>query len=421
MRNIIFRISLTILTVFIPVIAGAQQLLDPLEVYEPATENHFFPGARAAAMGGAQIAAGNDGYALWYNPALLTKIRNTELSASLSHQRFANTTSMNGYDIPQATVNNTGLGGLSATLPVPTEQGGLTVGLAINRIRSFDRIFRYASSPDWLDNPTPVGWGGGEDESGSLWAWSFGGAVEVSPRSSIGASVEIYDGQDDYSLFFDSTYGNGSYHYNHDINDSYTGISGKLGASYSATNWLDLGIVIGMPASISIDQKADVYESGGPNTEDHYSASYRYTLPFSFGLGAAANFRNLTLTGDVGYLDYTQLKYRRGLGNLSEANLTVQRYYNDPVNFSLGAEYYLTQAGVSLRAGYYKKPIPFQGYPIEKDPQFLTFGAGFLIDKTVNFDLAFLTGSYEKRDPSVGTDEKYDVERFMLSLSYRIK
>jgi long-subunit fatty acid transport protein len=421
MKSITLKISLIICAILLPVVASAQQLLDPLEVYEPVTENSFIPGARAAAMGGAQIAAGNDGYSLWYNPALLTKIRSTELSASLSHQRFANNTSLHGYDIPEARVNNTGLGGLTAAVPVPTDQGGLTVGFGVNRVRSFDRIFRYASSPDWLNNPYQNGWGGGEDESGSLWAYSIGAAVEVSPRSSIGASIDIFDGNDDYSYFFDSTYTGGSYHYNHDINDDYTGISGKVGATYNATNWLDLGLVIGLPASISIDQKSDYYESGGPNTEDHFSASYRYTLPFSFGFGAAANWRDLTVTGDISYLDYTQLKYRHGISNRSEANLTVQRYYDDPLNFSLGAEYYLRQAGVSLRAGYYQKPIPFMGLPIVKDPKFVTLGAGFLIDKTVNFDLAYLNGSYEKRDPSIGTDEEYKVQRFMMTLSYRIK
>ena len=154
-------------------ISSAQQLLDPLEVYEPATESQFLPGGRASGMGGAQIAAGDDGSALWYNPALLTRIRNTELSGTLSHQRVTNNTTGNsGIRIPEsrfvnteASVNNTNLGGLWAIFPVPAEQGGVTLGFSVNRVRSFDRIFRYQVTGDLASSVRA-----GEDESGSLWA-----------------------------------------------------------------------------------------------------------------------------------------------------------------------------------------------------------------------------------------------------------
>ena len=99
--------------------SSAQQLLDPFDVYESATENQFLPGGRAAGMGGAQIAAGDDGSALWYNPALLTRIRNTELSGTLSHQRLTNSTTLARRSSPEAKVNNTSFGGLWAIFPVP--------------------------------------------------------------------------------------------------------------------------------------------------------------------------------------------------------------------------------------------------------------------------------------------------------------
>ena len=65
---------------------------DASTVYEMATENSIFAGVRAAGMGGAQLAAADDGSALWYNPALLTRIRRLELSGSLNYQRFFNRT-----------------------------------------------------------------------------------------------------------------------------------------------------------------------------------------------------------------------------------------------------------------------------------------------------------------------------------------
>jgi long-subunit fatty acid transport protein len=406
-------------------------LLFPLDVYEPATENGFLPGARATGMGGAQIAAGDDGSALWYNPALLTRIRRIEISGSLNHQRQTNQTTIFGNLSPEARVSNTRFGGLWAIFPVPTERGGLTLGLSVNRVRSFDRIFRYASSVNWYNNPAGFsGWGGGEDESGSLWAWSFGGSIEVSPKASIGLSLDIFDGSDDYGLFFDSTdvFAAFSRHYSKTIIDNYTGVSGKIGATYEATNWLNLGGFIGFPASISIDQTSDTFlnDTPGASSESHIASSYRYTLPFWFGLGGQMIIRDFVLAGDVTYLDYSQLEYRSGFADLTSANMTAQKYYrSDAFNYHVGAEYTIRPADVRLRAGYYLQPIPFKGYQVVTDPHFFTFGIGFLIDKSVSLDLAFLTGSWEKIDnfqtnPVLPISAKYTTNRFLMTLSYRM-
>jgi long-subunit fatty acid transport protein len=389
-----------------------------LEVYEPATENSFPVGGRASGMGGAQIAAGDDGSALYYNPALLTRIRNTEISGTLTQQRFNNKTTIYGIRMPEAQLNNTSLGGLWAVFPVPVEQGGLSLGLAVNRMKSFDRIFRYSSSPNWFDIPNLNGYGGGEDETGSIWDWSFGGAIEVSPKSSVGLSLDIFDGHDDYSAFFDSTFSGGMYHYRHDIKDSYTGISGKLGATYAATNWLDLGAVIRFPTSLSIDQTSATSDGGNVSNGEF---SYRYTLPFSFGLGSAVNIRDLQLAADISYLDYTQLSYQKGFEDISEADRLVRHYYRDVLSYHLGAEYLIRSAGISLRAGYYSEPTPFKGYPVVRDPRFFTVGAGIVIENSANLDLAFVSGSWKRDDPSIGSSEEYNAQRFLATLSFRIK
>ena len=234
-------ITLIVFLVTLPYLGAHGQ---SLVVYEAATENSVLPGARAAGMGGAQIAAGMDGSALWYNPALLTRIMRSELSGTLTHQKFTNETVLYGsVAMPEADLSNTRLGSLWGTYKVPTYQGGMVIGFAVNRVKSFDRIFRYASAPNWLDNPySGNGWGGGEDETGSLWAWTFGGAIEISPHATVGLSLDIFDGTDDYTFFFDSTdvYAGYSYSYSQNINDEYTGVSGKLGFNYDLDNNISL-------------------------------------------------------------------------------------------------------------------------------------------------------------------------------------
>ena len=420
----VFKIALA-LVIAVTSTASAQFLYDPLVVYESFTGNGVLPGARAAAMGGAQIATATDGSALWYNPALLTRIRHNEVSGTLTHQIFSNETSLLAGARQDADVSNTRLGSLWGIFPLPTYRGGLTLGISVNRIKNFDRVFRYASNNSWLSNPSGSdGWGGGEDENGSLWAWSLGGAVEISPKASVGLSLDIYDGDDSWTFFFDSTSisDNYRYSYQHTIMDNYRGISGKVGITYAVNNHLNLSGVIGFPTSISIDQTSDEfeYDNQGLDIADYSSSSYRYTLPFRFEAGAAFRHEDLTIGGDIGYTDYTQLEYRSGLFDLAGLNQTVKEYYNDVFRYHVGAEYFIRTAGVRLRTGYYQDPIPFAGYPIETEPHYFTFGAGFIIDRTVNIDLAYLIGSWERDDPSIASSEKYSVQRFMITISYRL-
>lgn len=406
-------------------VAVAQFQDNPLTVYEAFTENGIIPGSRAAGMGGAQIAGAYDGSALWYNPALLTRIRMNEISGTLTHQRMTNETTLIGGNRQEAHLGNTRLGSLWGVFPVPTYRGGMTVGLSINRVRSFDRIFRYSSSDAWLQNPsTTNGWGGGEDETGNMWAVTAGGAIEVSPKTSIGLSIDIYDGSDNYAYFFDSTMvaGNYRYRYEHDINDGYTGITGKLGLSYALDNHFNLSGIIGFPSSITVDQTSDTYESDnqGFSDESHGSVSYRYTLPFWFGAGGAFRYEGFMLSGDITFTDYSQLEYRSGLSDMARLNQLARRYYSEEFTYRIGAEYKFEPSGVRLRAGYYQDPIPFNAFPIETEPHYYTFGAGFVIDKAVLLDLAFLTGSWERDDPTIGSSEKYKVNRFMMTVSYRM-
>ena len=398
---------------------------DPMAVYESYTENGIIPGGRAAGMGGAQIAAGNDGSALWYNPALLSRIRMTEVSGTLTHQKMTNETSMINGTNQQSDLSNTHLGSLWGVFPLDTYRGGMTIGVSLNRVKSFDKVFRYATSDAWLNNPgSNSGFGGGEDETGNLWALTFGGAVEVSPKASVGLSIDIFDGGDNWSYFFDSTsVADGlRYSYQHTIDDSYSGITGKIGLTYAVNNNLNLSGIIGFPSSISIDQTSDVFEADNQGLSDEYheSAAYGYWLPFWIGAGAAIRHRGLTITGDFTYTDYSQLNYSSGLFDMPRMNQLVRENYSDVFTYRVGGEYRLEPAGVRLRAGYYQEPIAFSYLPIETEPHYYTFGLGFVVDKAINLDLAYLIGSWERDDPSVGVLEKYDVQRFMVSVSYRM-
>jgi long-subunit fatty acid transport protein len=413
---------------FLPAAAFAAIGGDPHSVYEIATENNVFIGVRAAGMGGAQIAAAEDGAALWYNPALLTRIRRIEVAGALSYQRFFNETT---YDLRnpvvanQAQTNNTRLNSFWAIFPVPTDRGGLTLGFSGNRIKNFDRIFRYENQPGWWENPdeTAEGFGGGENDNGGLWAYSFGGGIEISRNASVGLSLDILDGSDDYSQMFDSINGIAIYSDRFNLQDSYTGVTGKVGLAFSAGPYLHLGSVIKFPTEITIKQIYDEREDINGNVDYYYGTGrYKYVMPFAFGAGAAFYYHQLLLTGDVNYSDYTQLEYKSGL-NRAAANEDVKRYYRDVLGVNLGAEYSFPNAGVTIRGGYSHDPIAFKYYSDNKDPNIYTGGLSYLIDKTLKLDLAVNFSKWTTSDPDfndgIATREKYWAQRFYLGVSYR--
>lgn len=396
-------------------LAFAQAGSDPSMVYEMATENNIFSGVRAAGMGGAQIAAGEDGSALWYNPALLTRIRRMELSGSLMHQRFFNETKYGNTNGNQFQLNKTRLSSIWGVFPVPTDQGGLSIAIAANRIKSFDRLFRFESTTGWLTNPDTEGFGGGEDDIGSLWVYSVGGGIELSRHVSVGAAIDIYNGSDDYSYFIDEIYDSVYESYAFKNESDYSGFSGRFGLAYSASPSFHLGLTVKLPADITIEQ--NIFEDGYLTDR----GKYKYRMPFSFGLGSMYANRRLLLALDFNYTDYTQLEYLYGVEYGDE--LSVRNVYKDVLSINAGAEYMFPSWGLTLRAGYCYDPIPFTYYPIDDDLDIFTVGFGYLLDKSLKLDVAFNLLNWTRRDNDFlqsSTTEKYKAQRLFVGFTYRI-
>ena len=420
--------SLVILILLTPAVLFGQMLGDPHSVYEIATENNLFVGIRAAGMAGAQIAAAEDGAALWYNPALLTRIHRVELAGALSYQRFFNQTTYN-LNPPvigdEAQTNNTRFNSFWAVFPVPTDRGGLSLAFSANRIKNFDRIFRFESETGWWNNPYAAGdgYGGGENDIGGLWAYSFGGGIEISRNASVGLSLDLLDGGDEYAQMFDSISGPYTYSDRFNLDDSYTGVTGKVGLAFSAGPNFHLGTVVKFPTEITIKQVYDErLEINGEVDRYYGTGRYKYVMPFSFGAGAAYYFNQFLLAADINYTDFTQIEYKSGLNRVS-ANEDVKRYYRDILGISIGAEYSFPEQGLTIRGGYNHDPIPFKYYSVDRDPNTFTGGFSYLVDRTLKIDLAVNFSRWTTGDPDfnngISTREKYWTQRFYLGVSYR--
>ena len=404
---------------------------DPQLVYEIATEGICFIGARAAGMGGAQIAAADDGSALWYNPALLWRAARPEFSASLAYQRLSERSIIESSPPVRSAeyqFNNTIFGSLWGVFPVGRGNRAVAMALGINRVNDFNKILRFESAPGWWLEQTDPGFGGGEDDRGGLYAYSAGLGVDISPRASVGLAIDLFDGNNDYAFRFDSLSGGDYYSYRRTIDNDYTGYSGRFGLSYATGDIFQLGVLIRFPTSLTVNQALEEYEELNGDYDRSYAAGrYRFVTPFGFGFGAAYSFRNLLLAADLNYADYTQMEYKSGVDRF-QANDDVKKYYRDVVSFAFGAEYSLPDKGLSLRAGVNRQAMPFKYLSNGNEPTAITGGASLLLSRNLKADFGIAFSRWETRDRAYFTDNDrnvpltagYRTGRFMFALSCRI-
>lgn len=407
--------------------ARAQEWEQP-DVNEPSAGNFFGVGARAMGMGGTYIAVANDATALVYNPAGLTQVKRIEFSGGLTHQRLRNQTGSLELTTPHFNHSflqtNTRFSSANIVLPVPTYRGSLVLALGVNRIGSFDRTLKYANL-EKHDSATI-------SESGGLYAWSFGGAIDFSPQVSVGAALNFWSGEYDYALLADSTYYDEgtvswSYRWNDAITDRYSGWNVKLGTQIQPNKFLVIGGTIETPVTYTIKEdwlqvsdtvfyspyKDPVHDSDG----DIYE--YKFTLPFSLGFGMAINLKNIILAADLNYADWTQMEYKK-LYQKPDANRLIKEVYRDVLRWHIGAEYTIPKIGTSLRAGYFQNPFPFKSPWIKSDRHYFTAGFGILIDQVTTVDVAFVHGYWEINDFSKDLASKYTTNQIFVSVAYRL-
>ncbi len=401
--------------------------------------HQFGVGAKALGMGGAFTAVADDYTASYWNPAGLAQIHRMELLGAMSHFKLENKA---GYQNTSLTdnISATKLNAIGFVIPYPTYRGSLVFSVGYNRIRGFDKGFRVEQFFD-AGTDTAYMQKYSELESGSLSNWVFSGAIDVTYNLSLGASINIWRGNDDYEWLDEFDSERNIYEYDYDselnINTSYSAVNLKLGALYR------LGILGRIGATISTPVKLKATEDWRENTHyyDNYdpayadsnfydSASgqwdYTYTSPYIFGVGGAFTLLpNLVIAGDVEYSDWTQLKYNTepAEGSKSEVNRNIRRNYRATTQYHVGAEFTIPFINIQLRGGFFNRPLPYKEATKSMDRKYLTAGVGFLLDKQVKLDVAWLRGWW--KDESSLSDripqlrENFEIDKFLATLAFR--
>lgn len=420
---------LALAVVLAPTIASAQVFDTEALGQEVLWSDFFGVDARAIGMGNTGLALGHDGSALIYNPANLASIKRIEMRAGLSHLRLTNDTRLDlggGTEFTdESDISKTRINALSLAVPVPTYRGSLVFAFGLHRINSYDRAFGVTFDDLGGDD---VAFRGRETETGGMWKWSAGGAVDISPRLSVGASLHLLTGKDEYRWESrDATIDN-VISEDQLIEIDYVGVSAMGGISFNVSPTLSAGLTIETPTLLDAEENAlyaiDSLFSDYIFEYPSYSA-YNVTRPFVFGFGMAGSFGQANLAADFRYTDWTQMDFDYDNPDLdaeeNDAIRFIQDELSEVVSIQLGGEYLLPEQGLTLRAGYFRDPLPVDDRFIEKQRQYITAGVGFLIDRVMTLDLAYVHGGYELRDDDPGTyNAEYKTRRLFATFGYRI-
>ena len=398
--------------------------------------NDFGVGARAMGMGGAYTSVADDFTALYWNPAGLSHLKRIEFYGALSHEKVDKETEYFG-DINSTFTSNTRPNSFGIVLPVPTYQGGLAFAFGVNRVQSFDTRSKVKGFNDLtLDDDPELGQLNIDeltDESGGIYSWDFGAAVDVAPNIALGATLSFLSGRYDYSLKLDADDTKSidsnitAISYQDTITTDYLGVEGKVGLLARVAKPLKLGLTITIPMSFSASEywTQDTYYAYDDGTDDSQydegTFDYDISRPFRFNLGLSLlPIPNALISADVSYTDWTQTEYSES----PSADVSNEDFINDyraTAGFRVGAEYYIPKAGLMLRAGYIRDPLPYkpEDTEIKTDRQFITAGVGLIMDESFSMDIAYIKGFSKVLSNNGNISKKLDTNRIMLSADFK--
>ena len=385
-------------------------------------------GSRATAMGGAHIALAQDFSAAYYNPACLAFVYKNEIIGGLSIRNGNSEITYNSGAPQTSSFSAVKLSQLGAVMPLPSKQGGTAFAIGFSRFQTFDFTNNFVGTR--VDNANLAAQ---ETYDGGMGAIHFAGALQTSEYISVGASLDILMGAENYTWeatiadFADTT-----------VLDSilsdmqafgYAGVTGKLGMLITPTKFAALGMVVGFPSAISIDyeliQETTVhYADGDIPYESYYQSDYdiSVTTPFQFGGGLAIKTPIANLAADVIYADWRQMRFHTA--EWLDYNPQIPGAYRATLSFGIGAEFSMPIKFLptKLRAGYRYDPLPYVLQTVQKERQAITGGIAFLIDKNWLIEGSVALSNWQKSGPSYAQNtigEKYDIYDVMLGLAFR--
>jgi long-subunit fatty acid transport protein len=409
-----------------------------------------FPGlgsnARALGMGNAFNALSDDASAAYFNPAGFGLLKKLELSGGLSITSFDNNTTFFGKQ-SQDNTTNTSFNRISFAFPFPTYQGSLVFGLSYYKSKDLASIVKFdgfnfnnnskiqsllgTDIPYELfltDNSNNTIINGDLNQSGDILNsgginnWTFSGAIEVQKNFFIGGNLTIASGsfnhnsnyyEDDTRNVYQGETAPGepqttdfqTFYFNNIVKWDISGWNAKIGFLYQLEDVARFGATVQFPKTFTIDENyselaQSFFAAAATPYEYTYSDKVKYDIktPFELTAATAVNFKGLILSGELTYIDYSELEFSNAQAFsdperfISDANKGIKDNLTSVVNYNLGLEYTVPMVGLRLRGGFIMQPSAFKGDPSDYDHKYFTAGIGYLANGNIGIDAAYAYG-----------------------------
>ncbi|MFN0159569.1 MAG: OmpP1/FadL family transporter [Bacteroidota bacterium] len=436
-------------------------------------------GARSLGMGNAYTGVANDYTALFWNPAGLAQIEHGEFSFGLSQLNFKDKSQF--FDQNQSYTNNaTNLNSLGLVFPVPVRQGSLVFAFGYARQSNFTTGLSFEGfnpntsiiqtwAPDssfyppdvtiaeelglaYADTNTGrfnskiinrVTQSGKVLEGGGVNNWSAGVAIDAAKNLSVGATLTYATGSYTYERSYTEADTRRLYEttpFDFDrvtvedmVESDLSGFNAKLGLLYRVPERFRFGLTIKTPTTFEVTENfsttansyfdnGDILPTAGPY-EVFGEGKYDVATPWVFGAGVSVIIRDLVLSGDVEYTDWTQLKFEDANADLISLNKDIKEIFRPTANLRAGAEYDIRDVGVRVRGGFIYNPSPYEGDPSSFDQKYITGGLGILLSEFTMLDLGYARGWWKtfrsNYDTSSLVSEDISTNNFILTFSYR--
>lgn len=479
-----------LLIVIIIILFGAaplfpQNLNDALRLSQP----ELGSSVRALGMGNAFTAISDDYAGVKFNPAGIGLVNSMEYSASLGYHNFNSESSFFGTTTDYSN-SETNFEQFGFVLPFPTKRGSFSLAFGYSRDKDFNRAVKFdgfnsgnnslaqdltyanddlafllgLSYPlsdeddEYIEDRTIINGNlnqrGNILEEGNLNSWSFSAAVEIAKNVFLGGTLNILSGKykRDKEYFEEDTrdvYGIDTQtdpedpdtrdferFYVQDILDwEVSGWDVKLGLLYKVPH-AQLGFTVKFPSRYSINETYFVDGNSDFGTgvrfvldEPYYSEiEYDIDTPFEFAAGGAYVYRNLIVSGEFTFIDYTQMEFTEGLTPdiRSDNNRDIREFTQTAFNYNLGVEFIVPRTGISLRGGFIQQGTPFDDDIVESERKYVTAGIGFTVPRGgFTFNLAYAHGWWEDYTDNYGVGESrvfqdVTVDKFLVGINYSL-
>ena len=427
------------------------------------TSNPEGIGVRAMGMGNAYSAVADDYSALYWNPAGLGQLKKTSFSVALSHDIYGQNTDYLSRNL-FSNQRTTRLNSIGLAYPFDVARGSFVLAFGYQVLKGFDDFNKFSA---YNTQSNGIGFDYGDDgfysfdrnvqqdyvisREGRLEAWSFGGALALSPRFTAGASISFYGGKGDYTLNYTQTDINNlyqltdtqldfyAYDYKQNLRQDYNGTEVKLSGMFDLSSHLKLATVITFPVAITINEDwsendALTYDDPSVPVDEYDLGSYNFDYvvrtPYQFNLGLSFTSDVLVLSGSVDYADWSQLRYDVPDGrdaaeynDLLLENDRIREDFQPVLSYSGGGELALANRTLFLRGGYRYVPTADKTLDKDYDRIYYSAGLGFAVDRNTMLNAAYSVGTWKNSANYIYTtqtvEENKENKNIRLGISYK--